>query len=165
MAPPLSPVARLEPPNARLVQIGVLLAWSLFVFDLLLGGVAVLFPEIYFDTVHPNLDHPQVDLLQRSGGLWLAFSAVALITATARTPSARARWFMVLGWLRLVEVPADLIYGLNATGTDALGRALLLGAPPVNLAIGGYLFWLSRQIYGSAATVEDSRGSDSDQSK
>lgn len=133
------------PPLPCMILLGRIIALVLFVFDLALAACSAVWPEVYLSIVHPELAEPQTELLRRSGGMWLAFSVVALIAATCNK-DMRARWFMVLGWFRLIEVPADLLYGLTATGTGEYGQLLILGAPPLNLAIGGYLVWLSRRM-------------------
>ena len=136
-----------------MIHSGRIIALGLFLFDLLLGLFTAIWPEVYFSIVHPELPDPQIELLRRSGGMWLAFAVVALITATCQR-DVRARWFMVLGWFRLIEVPADLLYGLTATGTGAYGQILILAAPPLNLLIGGYLFWLSRRMHQARLAEE-----------
>jgi len=142
----------------RYIALGVALAWGLWLFDLLLGSVATFTPDLYLSIVHPHLEEPQRELIRRTGVLWLGFSFVAIYTATC-SPARRARWFLVLGLLRLMEVPADLVYGMAAAGADTLGQVLILSAPPLNLGLGGYLFWLSRRMHHAArlghAPVED----------
>lgn len=133
------------PPPPWMILSGRIIALTLFFFDLLLSAFTAAWPEVYLSIIHPDLAEPQVELLRRSGGMWLAFSIVALIAATCPR-DVRARWFMVLGWFRLIEVPADLLYGLTATGTGDFGRIIILAAPPLNFLIGGYLFWLSRRM-------------------
>lgn len=133
------------PPGRRAVALGVTIAWVLCVFDLVLGSVATFLPDIYRWILHPQLETPQVELIRRTGILWLSFSAVALIAAT-RGADSRARWMLVLAWLRLMEVPADVLYGLTASGASTLSRLLILMAPPINLGVGLYLFWLSRAL-------------------
>jgi hypothetical protein len=121
------------------------LCWGLFVFDVALGGTAAFWPERYLAILHPGLDTPQVELVRRTGMIWLMFAAVALRAATA-APATRGRWFLVLAVLRLLDVPADLAYAASMSGTTGLGRGLVLAAPPLNLALGGYFYALARRL-------------------
>jgi hypothetical protein len=121
------------------------LCWGLFVFDVALGGTAAFWPGRYLAILHPGLDTPQVELVRRTGMIWLMFAAVALRAATA-APATRGRWFLVLAVLRLLDVPADLAYAASMSGTTGLGRGLVLAAPPLNLALGGYFYALARRL-------------------
>lgn len=133
-------------PSSRALRLGVALCWGLFLFDLALGSVATLWPQLYLDIVHPALDTPQIDLVRRTGALWLAFSAVALRAATA-APALRARWFLVLAVIRLVEVPADAVYAALLSGASAWSQALIAAAPVLNLILGLFLLRLSRKLF------------------
>lgn len=124
------------------MSLGVGLCWGLFMFDLVLGTVCVFRPDVYLDIFHPTLDTPQVELIRRTGVLWLVFAAVAARAATV-VPARRAAWFLVLAVLRLMDVPADALYAVTASGASVLSRALLWSAPPLNMAMGGYLYWLA----------------------
>jgi len=121
------------------------LCWVLVVFDLALGGTAAFWPDLYLAVLHPGLDTPQVELVRRTGMIWLMFAAVALRAATA-APATRGLWFVVLGVLRLLDVPADLAYAASMSGTTGLGRGLVLAAPPLNLALAGYFYVLGRRL-------------------
>lgn len=127
------------------MSLGVWMCWGLCVFDLVLGSTATFLPGLYLDIFHPHLETPQVELIRRTGMLWLAFSAIALRAATA-APESRASWFLVLGVIRLMEVPADVLYAAAASGTALVSRLLIWSAPPLNLAIGGTLYYLARRL-------------------
>ncbi|GAB4519338.1 MAG: hypothetical protein Tsb0020_37890 [Haliangiales bacterium] len=142
--------------SAALERLGVAVCWGLFGFDLLLGGVATLAPDLYLGLFHPTLDAPQVELVRRTGMLWLAFSAVALRAATA-APTDRARWYLVLAVLRLMDVPADIVYASTITGASRLSLILLGSAPPLNLALGGLLYVLSRRMRADGASAAQPR--------
>lgn len=136
--------------SERTLGWGIALCWVLCIFDLVLGGAAGFFPTQYVAIFHAELDAPQFELIRRTGMIWLAFSAVALRAATA--PAAtRARWFLVLAVLRLMEVPADIAYASTMSGTTMFGRALVMVAPPLNLAIGWFLYRLSVSVSVSVA--------------
>jgi hypothetical protein len=130
---------------SRAAGVALALCWALFLFDLALGGVAAIWPDLYLRVLHPALDVPQLELVRRTGMLWLAFSAVALRAATA-TPAARGHWFLVLAVVRLLDVPADVVYALTMTGATTLGRLLVLAAVPVNLGLGVYFYRQSRRL-------------------
>lgn len=132
-------------PSSRALRMGVALCWGLFLFDLILGSVATVWPEIYLGIFHPGLDTPQSDLVRRTGMLWLAFSAVALRAATV-APAGRARWLLVLAVLRLMEVPADTLYAVVMSGASTWSRALIAAAPALNLILGLVLLRLARQL-------------------
>lgn len=132
-------------PSPRAVSVGVLICWGLCIFDLVLGSSAAIWTSLYLDIFHPYLETPQVELVQRTGMLWLAFSAIALRAATA-APARRASWFLVLGVLRLMEVPADVLYAARASGAAWFSVLLIWSAPPLNLGLGGYLYYLSRRL-------------------
>lgn len=115
------------------------LCWVLFLFDLALGGVAAAWPELYLRVIHPELDVSEVDLIRRTGTLWLAFAVVALRAATV-APAGRGHWFLVLAVVRLLDVPADLVYAATMTGATTFSRLLVLSAVPVNLGLGLYFY-------------------------
>ena len=121
------------------------LCWGLFAFDVVLGGVAAAWPELYLRVLHPELDVAQLDLVRRTGMLWLAFAAVALRAATA-APARVGHWFLVLGMVRLLDVPADLVYAVTMSGATTFSRLLVLSAPPINLALGLYFYRQSRRL-------------------
>lgn len=122
----------------------LVLCWGLFLFDLALGGVAAAWPELYLRVIHPELDVSQVDLIRRTGMLWLGFAAVALRAATV-TPDRRGQWLLVLAVVRLLDVPADLVYAATMTGGTTFSRLLVLSAVPVNLGLGLYFYRESRR--------------------
>lgn len=130
--------------RVKAVEEGRVLAWALALFDLCLGTVALFFPRLYGEIFHPHLADPQLDIIRRMGVIWLMFCTVAIITATRHTRSI-VRWFQVLAVLRLMEVPADLLYGTLDWGATWWSRALLYSAPPINLAAGIFLYRISQR--------------------
>lgn len=129
------------------IKLALALCWGLFLFDLALGGTAAFWPERYLAILHPELATPQIELVRRTGMIWLMFAAVALRAATT-APALRGRWFLVLAVLRFLDVPADLAYAAGMSGTTGLGRGLVLAAPPLNLALAAYFFALGRRLLG-----------------
>lgn len=112
-----------------------LLCLVLGLFDLALGGTALFSPQTYADLFHPHLANPPVDFIARTGCLWLFFAAVEFFAFYKKT----ALWFFAVGLLRLLEVPADLVYGTLAVGATPLSRAAIYFAPAFNLVSGIFL--------------------------
>lgn len=114
---------------------------ALAIFDVGLGATALLAPELYLEIIHPHFDqlHPQgpTYLVRRTGMLWLFFAGVQGVAAL--DPVRRPGWVLVAGALRLMDVPADLVYFASADDLGALGSLGLLSAPVANLAAGTFL--------------------------
>ena len=124
---------------------GRAICWLLVLLDLVLGVGTVLFPLRYFSLFHPELPASEapVDLIVRTGILWLMFCAIQLCGALSRAP---AKWFFAIALIRLIEVPADLAYGIAAQGATTLSRAMILSAPPFNAVVGILLLTISRRL-------------------
>lgn len=135
----------MQPSTRAPASLALALCWALFLFDLALGGVAAAWPELYMRVMHPEMDISQIDFVRRTGMLWLAFAAVALCAATV-APDRRGHWFLILAVVRLLDVPADLVYGVTMTGATTLSRLLVLAAVPVNLGLGVYFYLKSRRL-------------------
>ncbi len=109
----------------------------LVLIDIFLGGVAVFWPRFYMQWVHPEvaLSDP-VYLVQRSGMIWLAYLAIQAIAFLRfkRTPE----WVLIVAFLRLVEVPADIMY-LFVGEPGLLGTVGLTFTPIFNFVVGLFL--------------------------
>jgi hypothetical protein len=117
---------------------------ALAILDLFLGGAALFFPKLYLLFMQPGaLDDPTY-LIQRTGTVWLVFSAVQFI-AFFKTPRWRAPVLVVAGF-RLMEVPADPVYLLTARGLGNMGVLGLAAAPILNLVVGTYLLLAWRKM-------------------
>jgi hypothetical protein len=119
--------------------------WALAGIDLVLGGGAVLFPDTYLTVVHPHLpadDHPE-DWVVRTGVVWLMFLAVEFCAARSAKP---AKWFFAVALLRLIEVPADIAYGVVARGMSEASRLAVFAAPVANGLAGVYLMAAHRRL-------------------
>jgi hypothetical protein len=132
------------PSPARIAD-GKLVSWALCLFDIALGGFCVAWPALFAMVIHPDLAFPQLDLIQRTGVLWLMYAGIAAFAAT-RGEAQRGRWFFVLGVIRLIEVPTDLLYGVVAEGARWYSRVMLFGAPAINFAAGLFLVLLTREL-------------------
>ncbi len=126
-----------------------LLSWSrlplaaLALFDIGLGVTATFFPGLYVDLIHPHFDqmHPEgpTYLVRRTGVLWLVFAGVQGFAAL--DPVGRPGWVLTAGALRLMDVPADLVYFASADDLGWLGSVGLLSAPFANLVCGTFLVY------------------------
>ncbi|MBI2060830.1 MAG: hypothetical protein HYT87_13765 [Nitrospirae bacterium] len=110
----------------------------LALFDLGLGGIAVLWPDVYASLMHGPLHPDAFALIHRTGVLWLFFSLCefAAFLRCERWPAT----ILAVAILRLMDVPADTVYFVTSTTLTFLGRSSLLIAPFFNLAVGAYLF-------------------------
>lgn len=138
-----------------------LLLVALFVFDVGLGVVTAGFPELYLELIHPRGDelHPgrPTHLVVRTGILWLVFAVVQ--GAAALDPTGRPWLVVVVAALRLMDVPADLVYGAVADDLGLLGRAALLFAPAFNLAAGVLLVtWRPVRAFATRAPPGEEGG-------
>ncbi len=122
---------------------GRIMCWALTIFDIFLGGVTVFFPLLYSEIIHPELVDPRVDLIVRTGILWLVFAFFQFMAATRKDPE---KWFFGVGIIRLMEVPADIIYGSIAIGATLFSRLLIFIAPVSNALMGIFLFLLSKKL-------------------
>lgn len=115
----------------------------LAVFDLLLGGFTLFFSGDYLRLMQPQAMHDPIYLLLRTGTLWLCFGVLEGIAFFVcwRWPEG----VLSIAVIRLIEVPADLVYFFTDAGLGALGRFGLLFAPAFNLTVGILLFlWYGR---------------------
>ncbi|MFW5967838.1 MAG: SDR family NAD(P)-dependent oxidoreductase [Persicimonas sp.] len=116
---------------------------ALAVFDVGLGATAVFLPDLYNRLMHPRRGRGRRDapdyLLARTGTQWLFFSAVQGVAALQ--PAERPGWVLGAGVLRLLDVPADLVYLLRSDDQGLLGKLGLASAPIFNLATGALLVY------------------------
>lgn len=119
------------------------LCLGLGVFDAALGGAATFLPHTYASVFHPHAADRPVDLIVRTGLLWLFFSATEFWASRSEKP---APWFCLVGMLRLMDVLPDLAYGTLAAGATWLSRTLIYSAPFFNLVSGIYLLRTGRQL-------------------
>ena len=136
------------------------LLFSLFLLDMVLSGVSLLFPQTWFLIFH---DRPYIDpqgLLRRTGGTWLAFSLLQLLAY--RRWKENPHWLMLIAGVRLSDIFSDAIYLAIAEHVTFLGKLGLLIAPPSNLWIGWVLWraYLRRRKTGHSVEVpgEDEGG-------
>ena len=111
----------------------------LAILDLGLGGVALAFPDIYLDIMHTGTDG--AFMLQRTGVLWLFFCLCQLVAFLY--PARLPMFVFLVGMLRLMDVPADIVYHVTSPGVTAFGRFGLVAAPIFNIVAGTclILFW------------------------
>ena len=124
---------------------GRIICWILVIVDSLLGTLATFFPQTACTLMQPHVttaDCP-ADLIRRTGVVWLMYLILQLCAARSRHP---ARWFFSVGLIRLVEVPADLVYGVLAQDLAGVARWLILLAPVCNGAFGILLVAIAHLI-------------------
>ena len=79
----------------------------------------------------------------RTGTLWLVFAFFQFMAVISKKPKS---WFLVVAAVRLMDVPADIIYGIFAIGATITSRLMILGAPIMNTIFGIYLYKLFRSL-------------------
>jgi hypothetical protein len=126
---------------APTINEGRKVCWVLAAVDAVLGVSATFFPSTYLSLVHPALPAAEapVDWVVRTGLLWLMMLVFELCGALSAAP---AKWFFCVAMIRLMEVPADLAYGLLARGAGTASYIAIFAAPPVNVFAGTYLLLL-----------------------
>ena len=124
-------------------QNGRLICWVLVLVDIFLGGSAVFFPYFYAELLHPGLTNPPIDFIIRTGILWLFFMVVQLRAATSKDPK---KWFFAVAILRIMDIPADIAYGILALGATTMSQLMILSAPVINTLCGIYLYRLSEKM-------------------
>ncbi len=113
------------------------LTGPLCLFDAGLGSLAAFFPGVYMDWIQPAAHTDPSYLLRRTGTLWLCF---ALIEGCAYFRTSRfPEWVLLVAAMRLIDVPADLVYRFTDPSLNAFGKFDLLFAPAVNLTAGSLL--------------------------
>jgi dihydroflavonol-4-reductase len=132
---------------------------GLAAFDVALGGFALFAPRGYLRVMHPRSDGGPTHLVSRTGAVWLFFAAVeALAAARPESPE----WTFLVGMLRLMDVPADLVYLLRADDLGAVGRAGLLGSVLFNAAGGAWLVATARRAMRAARRYPFEEGEPAD---
>ena len=71
------------------------------------------------------------------------FAVFQLMAAISKEPE---RWFFLVGLIRLMEVPADIAYGILVKGATATSQMMIFIAPVMNCIIGIYLLLLSEKL-------------------
>jgi nucleoside-diphosphate-sugar epimerase len=114
---------------------------ALCLLDLGLGLQATLVPHLYVQQLHPRFAelHPAGPdyWLVRTGALWLFFAFVEGLAAWA--PRQRPLAVFLVGALRLMDVPADLVYLFRADDLGTFGTVALIASPIFNFCVGVYL--------------------------
>lgn len=125
------------------IQNGRMICGILVIVDIILGGLAIFFPHFYVQIFHPNLETFPFDFIARTGVLWLIFALIQFIAMISKNPK---QWFFTVGLIRLMEVPADIVYGILAIGASLISRLMIFSAPILNFIIGIYLYLLSKNL-------------------
>lgn|GEM_PF-3577871 len=114
----------------------------LAVFDTFLGLFALLMPLSYMALMHSPSATGGYFMLQRTGMIWLFFAATQWIAFCY--PKRLSIFIPFVGLLRIMDVPADIVYYLTTSHTF-YGEMIIL-APVLNAIVGGSLiyFWMNR---------------------
>ncbi len=115
-----------------------LITGPLTVFDIFLGLFALLMPTSYMSLMHLPSMTSCYFMLQRTAMLWLFFATVQLIAFIY--PKRLHMFVFLVGMLRIMEVPADILYYFT-TGTTFYGNMIIL-APLLNTIVGSLLIYL-----------------------
>ncbi len=119
-----------------------LITGPLVLFDIFLGLFALLMPVAYMSLMHSPSLAGSFFMLQRTAMIWLFFAGVQLVAFLY--PKRFPIFVFLVGILRIMEVPADIVYYLT-TSTTFYGQMIIL-APVLNTIVGSVLiyFWLNR---------------------
>lgn len=130
---------------------------ALALFDVGLGGLATFFPSTYLALLHPYADAGgPAYLLQRTGVLWLFFALAEGVAAVGRP---RPSLFAAVGLLRVMDVPADLVYFLAAPDLGRFGHASLPLCVAFNLFAGVLLLVAARRLDGAVRSTRQDASS------
>lgn len=146
--------------SALRMRMNLLLA-GLVILDILLSGICLFFPQLWFRLFHgaPYID-PE-GLLRRTGAVWAAFTLLQLIALIRwqRYP----HWLVLIAGVRLTEIFSDWTYLFFCSNVTWFGRIALFVSSPANFAFGWILLsaWSRlvstrlRSLGTSASTLED----------
>lgn len=109
---------------------------SLAVFDVLAGGLLLLWPGFWQEALHPLAMGTTFYPLQRLGVVWLARAAVTGVAARRADPL----WLAAVAGLWAVEVPADLLVGWRTAGTGPATVWFYAGRAVLATAASGFLW-------------------------
>lgn len=126
-----------------------LLCRSLTIFDIALGGLTVLAPRRLMRLLAPGKEPEEVALLRRAGTTWLFFVPMqAWAAVDTENPTA----LRAVSVLRLMDVPADLVWLSTGSGFGWFGKFSLILAPTSNLAAGSFLAYVARRLEEEAGS-------------
>ncbi len=113
---------------------------SLAVFDVLVGGLLLLWPGFWQEVLHPYAMGTNFYPLQRLGVVWLGRAAATFVAARRADPL----WLAAVAGLWAVEVPADLLVGWRTAGTGPATVWIYAGRAVLAASAGGFL-WRAAQ--------------------
>jgi hypothetical protein len=115
---------------------------NMILFDLALGGGAVVAPEATLRVLGHDWPSPDAArLFQRSGPVWLTFAAAHTVAALRDEP----RDWWALAWLRGTEIATDALWAGSPAVSRPGAKAGLRLAGVANLAMAAGFAWLSRR--------------------
>jgi hypothetical protein len=111
---------------------------GLLIFDLILTSWVFFAPDLWFEVFHGVPYHDPEGFLRRCGANWAAF---ALFQGIARWRwKQNNTWVAVVAGVRLSDIFTDWTYLYFAADITPLGRLGLLGASPMNMITGWWLW-------------------------
>jgi hypothetical protein len=129
-----------------------LLLAGLVILDIVLFGICLFFPGLWFRWFHgaPYVD-PQ-GLLRRTSAVWAAFTVLQLMALVRwqRYP----HWLVLVAGVRLTEIFSDWTYLFFCSNITWFGRMALFISPPANLAFG----WILLRTWARVASASPGAG-------
>ena len=115
---------------------------GLFIFDVILTSWVFFAPDLWFQSFHGVPYNDPEGFLRRCGANWAAF---ALCQGVARLRwKQNLAWIAVLAGVRLSDIFTDWTYLYFAADITSMGKLGLLGASPMNMICGWWL-WRAHQ--------------------
>jgi hypothetical protein len=117
---------------------------GLFIFDVILTSWVFFAPDLWFRVFHGVPYNDPEGFLRRCGANWAAF---ALFQGIARLRwKQNVAWIAVVAGVRLSDIFTDWTYLYFAADMTPLGTLGLLGASPMNMIAGWWLWRVHRSL-------------------
>jgi hypothetical protein len=118
---------------------------ALVVYDIVLSGVCLIRPDLWFRYIHGVGAVDPQGLILRTGAVWAAFSVFQILARLKW--EVQPLWLAVIAGIRLTEVFSDWTYVYVAADLTAFGRIALLVNPPMNAFLGWYFIRAFRRVH------------------
>jgi hypothetical protein len=128
-----------------------LILFGLVVLDVLLSGVTLLFPALWFRLFHGAAYIDPQALLKRTGAVWVAFTLLQLL-ALVRWKK-EPYWLVLIAGVRLTEIFSDWTYLFFCSSVTLAGWIGLLVSPPANLIFAWILIRTWKRVTASERAV------------
>lgn len=124
-------------------QINLILI-ALVLYDVVLSGVCLIRPDLWFQYIHGAERVDPQGLILRTGAVWAAFSLSQLIARLKW--EVQPLWLAVIAGIRLTEIFSDWTYLYVAEDLTTFGWIGLFVNPPMNLFLGWYFIRAFRRV-------------------